>query len=187
MVNTNFTPFPTLTTDHLILRRLTMDDAEAIAILRSNKKVNEFIDRKSNTNNEEAKQFIDKIEKAVANNESVYWAISLKTINPLIGTICLWNISHKNNSAEIGYELHPDFQGKGFMQEAIAAVIQWGFEKMNLTTIIGLVKPQNKKSIRVLINNHFRIDSKYEFVNEKNTEGYDVYYLQKLQNKTNFF
>ncbi len=140
MENIQHIPFPIFTTSRLILRSLKIEDANEILLLRSNKKVNEFIDRPETTNIEDAKKFIEKIQKGIKNKESFYWAITLKDSDTLIGTICCFNISVEKTMAEIGYELHPDFHGKGIMQEAISKVISWGFEELRLNTITALSK-----------------------------------------------
>src|SRR6266481_3917752 len=88
----NMLPFPTLTTGRLILRRLMMDDAAEIAMLRSDERVNQYLDRPKTSTFSEAVEFINKIDKGLKNNESYYWAISIKDEHKLIGTICLWNI-----------------------------------------------------------------------------------------------
>jgi ribosomal-protein-alanine N-acetyltransferase len=48
-----------------------------------------------------------------------------------------------------------DFQGKGIMQEAMSAVIKYGFEKMNLHSIEANVNPANESSIKLLERNDF--------------------------------
>ena len=112
-------------------------------ILRSDEQVNKFLDRPKSVNINDAKNFIEKILDAVKSNQSIYWAITLKDEDTLIGTICMWNISFENNMAEIGYELHPDFQGKGLMQEAISTVTDYGFNKMNLKVITAFTHIDN--------------------------------------------
>src|SRR5688572_16235970 len=132
MLNLNFSPFPRLTTERLQLRELCKKDGHDIMVLRSDDRVNEYINRPKSIAIDDAVAFIDKIENSIKNNESVYWAVTQKTSDTLIGTICLWNISLERDMGEIGYELSPRFQGKGMMQEAVAAVIKFGFEQMGL-------------------------------------------------------
>ena len=45
----------------------------------------------------------------------------------MIGTICFWNESADRKSAELGYELHPEYQGNGYMDEAMKEVIGFAF------------------------------------------------------------
>ena len=108
-----------LDTTRLLLRQLKETDVSAIYSLRSNEQVNQFLDRPTAKDPEEAKAFIQKITE----NKSYYWGITLKEDGNLIGTICFWNLSADRKSAELGYELHPDYQGKGYMDEAIKEVI----------------------------------------------------------------
>lgn len=89
------------------------------------------------------------------NNESIIWAITQKGDTKLIGTICFWNIIKEHYRAEIGYSLLYDFQGKGIMQEAMSAIIKYGFEKMNLHSIEANVNPANESSIKLLERNDF--------------------------------
>ena len=112
MLHLNFLPFPQLTTNSLVLRQLIAADADAISVLRSNATVNQYLDRPKTTTPAEAIVFIDKITTAINNNQSLYWVIASKESNQLMGTICMWNIVAEENTAEIGYELHPDFHGR---------------------------------------------------------------------------
>jgi ribosomal-protein-alanine N-acetyltransferase len=159
MLNLNFTPFPNLITERLVLRQLKADDANEIFALRSSDEVNRFLDRPKATTIDDAKRFIDKINDGVNKNESVYWAITLKGENKLIGTICYWNISQEYVRGELGYELHPEYQGKGIMQEAILKVIDFGFEEMKLKTITAVPSGDNSKSRKLLEKNNFKIDT----------------------------
>jgi ribosomal-protein-alanine N-acetyltransferase len=159
MLNLNFTAFPKLVTERLILRQLEAEDANEIFALRSSDEVNRFLDRPKAITIEEAKQFIYKINDGINKNERVYWAITLKNETKLIGTICYWNISKENDRAEVGYELHPRYQGKGIMQEALLKVIDFGFEQMRLKTITAVPSDDNIKSRKLLEKNNFKIDS----------------------------
>jgi ribosomal-protein-alanine N-acetyltransferase len=51
--------------------------------------------------------------------------------------------------------LHPDFQAKGIMNEALLAVIKFGFEIMKVNTIDAEVDPNNIPSIKLLYRNGF--------------------------------
>src|SRR5688500_12404638 len=104
----NFIPFPNLTTERLILRQLEIQDENEVFALRSDKRVNEFLARPKPEVVEDARKFIEKINDQIAKNAGIYWAITLKNDNKLIGTICYWNIVKEHSRAEIGYELHPD-------------------------------------------------------------------------------
>jgi [ribosomal protein S5]-alanine N-acetyltransferase len=172
----DLTIFPVLTTERLRLRRLSANDATEIMRLRSDERVNEFIDRPKSTTLDDARAFIKKIETAIEKNESAYWAITLKDEDKLIGTVCFWNLDTSRDMAELGYELHPDSQGKGIMQEAIPEVLKYGFERMLLRTITALPMPGNTRSIRVLEKNNFQVDNDNEYVSKEDAGGLVVYF-----------
>ena len=160
MTQISFTPFPDLATERLTLRQLNSEDENEILSLRSDERVNEFLDRKKARTIEDARKFIQNINEGIARNKWIYWAITLTGKSTLIGTICIWKISNDWSKAEIGFELLPGYQGKGIMQEALSGIIEFGFENMKLQTLEGDVTPNNLKSIRLLKRIGFIYDRK---------------------------
>lgn len=142
----NFPPITNLTTKRLLLRQLQPDDAEEIFQLRSDEKVSALIDRPIATSIDDARQFIDKIIVA----QAIMWAITLKDNPKLIGTIVYWNIVKEKDEAEVGYELLPQYRGQGIMQEALLAVIEFGFKTLRLKNIVADLKAINEPSVRLL-------------------------------------
>ena len=155
MLAVNFNPFPVINTEKLLLRQVEKSDVNEIFFLRSDKKVLEYLDRAPAANIQEAASWIEKINELEKNNNAVTWAITLKPDDTLIGTLGFWNITKEHYRAEIGYTLHPNHQGKGIMQEAMLAVLNYGFKIMKLHSIEGNVNPNNLSSIKILERNNF--------------------------------
>jgi ribosomal-protein-alanine N-acetyltransferase len=155
MLDLLFSPFPLLNTDRLQLRQISMDDAAEILTLRSDTRVMQYLDRPALLNIDEAKEMVGKIEKALADNAGITWAIALKDDPELIGTIGFWKINKDDHRGEIGYMLHPAFQGKGIMMEAMKLVLEYGFQRMKLHSVEANVNPGNLASIKLLGKNHF--------------------------------
>ena len=126
---------------------------------------------------EEANNFIAKVNRRMKVGELIYWVISLKGAESFAGAVCLWNIEADKDRAELGYELHPDYQGRGIMQEALHTVIEFGFAKMKLAVILALTKPANKASEKLLVKNSFTLDEEHRYVSKENANEYLVYYL----------
>ncbi|PEL13621.1 GNAT family N-acetyltransferase [Bacillus sp. AFS017336] len=162
MESLNFKPFPKLITERLILRQMNQDDKNEIFALRSNKEMSKYIRRPLVKEIDEALQYINMINLGIERNEWVLWAITLKESDQLIGTICLWNFAIEQSKGEVGYELSPELQGKGIMQEAIVTVLDYGFKVLNLQTIEGDVQSENQKSIQLLERNQFSNKGKIE-------------------------
>jgi [ribosomal protein S5]-alanine N-acetyltransferase len=174
MLQLSFSPFPVLQTRRLILRQPHVDDTAAFTVLRSDPDVNRYIDRNVETTAEATTAFINKLNDAIAANESLYWVICFKENQQFAGTICLWNIIKETDTAETGYELMPAFQGKGVMQEALEAVLAYAFEQMKLQTIAAFVRHDNFKSIQLLERNKFLPNAAKDA-----GDGYNGYYLSK--------
>ena len=151
MLTFNFSPFPVLQTERMLLRRLTKADSEQMLILRSDDRVMQYIEREKTTSLHDAEAFIDRINIFGDSNESIMWAIALKdSPQEMIGTICFWRLQPENHRAEVGYVLHPDHWNKGIMYEALLAVIGYGFDSMNLHSIEAHINPGNLASARLL-------------------------------------
>lgn len=166
-MNFDFTNFPVLQTERLTLRELNLNDTKAIFRLRTKKEVVEFIDRKTLNNLSETRAFIERISKLTSNNKGVFWVIESKSNSQVIGTIGLRNFEDEENYAEIGYELEPSYQQKGFMSEAFNVVVEYGFKQMQLKTIEAFTHKNNKASIALLEK------QKFVFEPEIKDEGFE--------------
>jgi ribosomal-protein-alanine N-acetyltransferase len=159
MVETNFTPFPVLETERLILRQLESTDDKEIFSHRSDDRVNKYLEDFRHATIEQTQTFIERVQNEVANHKTILWVITERGKNKFLGTVCLWNISPKDHKAETGYTLDPKFHGKGYMNEALVKIIDFGFNKMKLRTIEAYTRKDNDPSIQLLLRNKFKLDA----------------------------
>lgn len=155
MENLSFNPYPEIMTERLLLRQVNDKDVNEIFLLRSDERVMRYIDKAPAETLDDAYDFIRKIADLEESADAVTWAICLKGDPKLIGTIVFWNIKKEHYRAEVGYTLHPDYWGKGIMQEALQVVIDYGFKVMKLHSIEANVNPENTASIKLLERNNF--------------------------------
>jgi ribosomal-protein-alanine N-acetyltransferase len=153
----NFTPFPVLETERFTLRALDLNDAKAIFGLRTNKEVNTYIKRTMLNNLSEARAFIDSISNSVANNTSIFWVLESKDTAELLGTVGLRNFDIEEDSAEIGYDMHPDFQENGYMSEAFEAILEFSAQQMDLKFIEAFTHKDNNASVALLEKYNFEL------------------------------
>jgi ribosomal-protein-alanine N-acetyltransferase len=184
MLELNFTPFPELTTSRLLLRRLKKEDAPDLFLLRSDEKVLQYIGREPAVSVIEVEKFIEKIQTAQQNNESILWGIAFAD-KPgiIIGTMCYWRLQPENYRAEIGYALRPEYWGKGIITEAINKVVEYGFNTMKLHSIEARTTPANVASGLVLEKTGFLKEGllKEEFF--FNGKFYDTVIYSRLQDQ----
>jgi len=155
--------FQILETDRLELRALVLSDSDDVFQLRTDKKVNTYIERPFSRKDNSGKEFINRITYSIQNGDVFYWVLALKNNPKLMGTICLWNFNEDKSVAEIGYDLFPKYQSKGFMTEAMSAVLDFGFNHLKCKTIEAFTHRENTGSLSLL--------SKHGFV--KNEEKQD--------------
>ena len=75
------------------------------------------------------------------------WAITLD--GRPIGRIRL-ELSERNSTGTIGYELHPDHWGNGYATEALREVVRYGFEELRLHRLHAWTYEPNRASQRML-------------------------------------
>ncbi len=159
---------PQLKTKRLWLRKIDQNDSKAIHFLRSNQTVNHYVKRPETQTLQEAIDFIDKINNGISKQDWLFWGISTIGNPELIGTICLWNFSDDRKVAEVGYDLHPEFQRQGIMNEALRCILNYGFETLNLDRIEAYTHRENESSKKLLIKNNFVL-----ILNRKDNENED--------------
>ena len=76
----------------------------------------------------------------------------------LAGAIRFNSFEKKWRCGQIGYELHPDYWGKGLMTEAVRAVVACGHETFRLNRIDAWTMPGNAASDRVLEKSGFQYE-----------------------------
>ncbi|MGN6568052.1 MAG: GNAT family N-acetyltransferase [Flavipsychrobacter sp.] len=179
MLHLNFNPFPILETEHLVLRRLSLKDERELFFLRSDKKVNQFIDRPLATSITDVRNFINVVNENTDRNEGISWTITVKGDDIMIGTMTLWNIVPEQDLAEVGYTLMPAYEGKGIMQEALQAVIQFGFDTLQLKRIEAFTHKDNERSKKLLERNGFVRDKNIEEKLDEREADLYVYALEQ--------
>lgn len=155
MLIINFSPFPNLETERLLLRRVNSNDVKEIFALRSNPETMKYIPRPLVKTDEDALEHIAMIDSKIDSNEGINWAITLKDNPKLIGIIGHYRINPENYRAELGYMLLPEYHGKGIVSEAVKEAVKYGFQVMKLNSLEAIIDPDNHASAKVLEKNGF--------------------------------
>ncbi len=166
-MNNLFSTFPELHTNRLLLREVLLDDKDELFELRSNDLVNKFITRNIPKNIKDVENFILDIHELVNAKKGIYWVLEHNTT--VIGSIGLRHFNDVNSYAEVGYELHPDYHGSGFMSEALEKVLEFSFLKLQLAEIEAYTHGENRSSINLLKRHKFQLKKdKVDFHFENN-------------------
>jgi ribosomal-protein-alanine N-acetyltransferase len=155
MLEINFHPFKNIETNRLFLRRIDNNDVNEVLALRGNPAIMKYIPRPLAKSKEDALEHIAMINEKIENNTGINWGITLKGNSKIIGIIGHYRIQPENHRAEIGYMSLPEYNGKGYITEAIKEVVAYGFEQLKLHSIEAVIDPDNIASERVLQKNGF--------------------------------
>ena len=162
MLKTIFDPFPEMVTERLLLRQISNSDIEEVYFLRSDAGVMKYTGQQLAGSAQEILDYIAAHHALTANGEGIIWGISIKGKANLIGLISYRRFYREHFRGEVGYGLHPLFQGMGIMQEALSAVINFGFNTIGLHTIEANVDKDNAASIKLLEKNGFVKEAHYK-------------------------
>src|SRR5262245_14653646 len=145
-----FDTFPGLETERLILREIVPDDVVDLFRIYSDPDVMRYWSSAPLQRIDQAQQRIADATAAFQAREGIRWAIARKGASRLLGTCGHWRLMRQHLRSEIGYDLVPEHWGQGIMPEAVAAILQFGFERMGLHSVEAQIEPQNQASRRVL-------------------------------------
>lgn len=140
--------YPSLETERLYLRLLTVEDADAVYLHFSDEEITRFMDIEPCKDRKEAEEII----MYHIEDSGCRWGLFEKTSNQLVGTCGYHYLRAKDGKllGEIGFDLSRKYWGKGFMQEVLNTVIPFGFNEMKLTTIDATVDPKNERSMKLM-------------------------------------
>ncbi|NNE28016.1 MAG: GNAT family N-acetyltransferase [Saprospiraceae bacterium] len=158
---------------------IDINDAKEVFFLRSDPKVNQYVDRPRAKNLEDAESHIQKILTGIANKEMIHWGIYPEGSDRHIGSLGYWQFNEEKTSCDIGYELHPEYWGKGIMQEAFLATLPVIFDVWNFEGIEAWVQVDNQGSIRFLEKNNFSNTRRVPAKESGDSDDMFVYCLRK--------
>jgi len=141
---------PIITTPRLVLRWISEDDIDSLYAIFSDPQVMRYWSTGPLPNREAAAELQREIAEGNESEKMFKWGIALRDSNTVIGTTTLFNLSLDNGRAELGYAMGSAYWGKGYMNEALQALLSHAFEVMKLRRLEADVDPRNAASIRTL-------------------------------------
>ena len=167
-------PANKIDTAHLQLRQPTVDDFGILRELWRDVKVRQFLGGIIS---------IEEIEKKIVTIKD-HWeqhgfgefAVNEKNANEIVG---LCGLHHSEDGIEISYMFFPAYWGKGIATEAMLASLNYGFNLLNLESIIAITQEANHASCRLLEKTGMRYISTVRRFDEQQR----IYKLTNIGNK----
>lgn len=150
--------FPIYQTTRLHLSAITEQDFDSIRALFSDLKVMEFYDMEAVKNEQEAKKMFNFLVGMHKSGNGIRWALREADKGKLIGTCGFNSWNAFDHSAIIGYDLFPDYWGKGYASEVVQQMVELAFTgqlPVTVNRIEAFIMPANKGSEGVARKNGF--------------------------------
>ena len=140
----------TLRTARLDLRPLAAHDADAVYAMRSDPAVQRYGSHPAWTDPQRAVDYIERNIQAMAAGTHIQLAVVRRADAAVIGTVTLYALDAQCRRADVGYALLVSEWGQGYASEAVTALLDWGFEHLDLNRIEADVDPRNAPSAGLL-------------------------------------
>lgn len=139
-----------LHTERLLLRPLAAADAGALFGVFSDPDVMRYWSCAPWTGIAQADHYIAAAGEALASGAMLRLGIELAASGELLGQITLYGFSEQNRRCEVGYALGRAHWGRGYLGEALGAMLDYGFKALDLHRVEADIDPRNAASARLL-------------------------------------
>jgi len=146
----------TLRTERLVLRPLRPDDAAALYGIYADPRVMRYWSGTPWTDATKAHEMIAKDASAMRDGEYARLGLARIDDDTLIGACTLFALNAQCRRAEVGYALAHAVWGRGYMHEALGALLAYGFGELALNRVEADIDPRNVASAKTLERLGFR-------------------------------
>jgi len=117
------------------MRELNKSDAEPLVAILNDEEVRRWLFSETPVTLRQERGYIKSMRKQFLKGRLVNWIICDKITGTSMGCIGLQPINRAHNSAGAGFFLSRDFWGKGYITEALEAVLGYAFETLDLNRV----------------------------------------------------
>jgi RimJ/RimL family protein N-acetyltransferase len=136
-------------TARLLIRTMALADVDDIHAYQSREDVSRYLPYLPRTRDEVVEKVTKFSAATVIGDEGDFWQLAIERLaepGRVIGDVYFSLRSTANACGEVGWTLHPSYEGQGFMTEAAKAVIEIAFAGIGLHRVIARIDPRNDAS-----------------------------------------
>ena len=150
-----------LETPRLLLRELTIDDAVYFFGLNANPNVIRYTGDAAFKDIDEAQTFLQNYKDYKTNGYG-RWAVIAKSGGTFLGW-CGLKYSKASDETDIGFRFFEQYWNQGYATESALACLNYGFNELELNTIVGRAMEANIGSLRVLEKIGMTYEREFDF------------------------
>lgn len=148
-------------TERFYLREFDISDAKSFFELNLNPNVIKYTGNSAFKDIDEAKVFLENYSDYQRNGFG-RWAVINKSTQEFLGW-CGLKYDKKLDETDIGFRFFEHFWNQGFATESAKVCIDYGFNELNIKTIIGRAMKENIASIKVLEKIGLQYERDFDF------------------------
>ena len=145
-----------IATARLRLRPMRRDDAEGLFLVFSDAQTMRYWSGPPHGSPLVTVEVIERAQMAFLAGEGIEWAITRAGDDTAVGKIGHWRWQRPHSRSEVGFILRRDLWGQGLAVEALGAVVDWGFRRLELHSIEAQLDAGNIASQKTLERVGFR-------------------------------
>lgn len=143
--------FAPIRTERLLIRPVRLDDVEDLARRRSEPSVAEYQSWTHPYPLERARSIVESVVAMDAPVAGEWWMVLITDADTgnTLGDIAV-HVGAEGRSAEVGYTLASEYWGRGYLTEALDAMLEYLFVEMGFVRVSAMLHANNVASARVL-------------------------------------
>jgi len=141
-----------LTTRRLLLRKPRSEDAQLIfATYAQDPEVTRYLTFRPHQDLKDARDAVDRFLEGWGTGKSYCWLMFHRENSELVGAIA----ARQDQGINLGYLIARPYWRRGFMSEAIEAIVTWAFSQRGIARVWAVCDCDNEASARLLERNGF--------------------------------
>lgn len=141
---------PTIEASRVLLRELGPRDVEALFAIFGDPQVCRYWSHPALEDLAAARALQAQIAECFEDRRLFQWGLLERSSGTVVGTCTLAALTPRHRRAEVGFALARSAWGKGYVSEALRALLGFAFGTLGLHRLEADVDPRNARSIRVL-------------------------------------
>src|ERR1700749_4257879 len=164
-------------TERLLLRPLTVADADALLAYRGRADVSRYVPFEPMSRDAILERIAGRWARTELTDEgqALTLGAQLAETGELAGDVMLFWHSREHAGGELGYVFNPALGGHGYATEAANAMLRLGFEELGLHRIVARIEERNEPSVKLArrlgLRHEARLVDNEVFKGEGSTEG----------------
>lgn len=142
--------FSPLDTPRLAIRRIEEGDLAALMQVNGDEEVTRYLPYAAWKSAADAKAWFARMARIQEDGSALQLAVVEKASRQAIGTCLIFRHDAKHGRAELGYVLARALWGRGYMSEALNALVDAAFGPLDIRRLEAEIDPANASSRRVL-------------------------------------